>query len=43
MIKYNQKVDDYIAKSSDFAKPILNYLREVIFSTCPDVEEDVKW
>ena len=43
MANYNKKVDDYIAKMADFAKPILIYLREIIHSTCPDVEEDIKW
>lgn len=43
MSKYNKEVDDYIAKMAEFAKPILNYLREIIHSTCPDVEENIKW
>ncbi len=43
MANYNKKVDDYIAKMADFAKPILSYLREIVHSTCPEVEEDVKW
>ncbi|UWY26955.1 YdeI/OmpD-associated family protein [Flavobacterium sp. TR2] len=43
MEKYNQDVTAYIAKMADFAKPILNHLREVIFSTCPEVEENIKW
>lgn len=40
---YNPKVNEYIAKSADFAKPVLEYLREVIHETCPDVEEIIKW
>jgi uncharacterized protein YdeI (YjbR/CyaY-like superfamily) len=43
MANYNKKVDDYIAKMADFAKPVLTYLREIIHSTCPGVEEDIKW
>ena len=43
MANLNTKVTEYIAKSADFAKPILNHLRESIHSTCPDVEEDIKW
>ncbi len=43
MKNYNSKVDDYIAKSADFAKPILNQLRQLIHETCPDVDEDVKY
>ncbi|MHA4810003.1 YdeI/OmpD-associated family protein [Flavitalea flava] len=37
------KVDDYISKSADFAKPILQYLRQLIHDTCPEVEEIMKW
>ncbi|MGX7666673.1 YdeI/OmpD-associated family protein [Flavobacterium pedocola] len=39
----NKKVDEYIAKSQEFAKPILEFLREIIFETCPQIEEDIKW
>jgi hypothetical protein len=37
------RVDAYIAKSADFAKPILVYLRATMHSTCPDVKENIKW
>ena len=37
------RIDAYIAKSADFAKPILIYLREVVHSACPTVEETMKW
>ena len=37
------RIDAYIAKSADFAKPILTHLREVVHSACPDVEETMKW
>jgi hypothetical protein len=39
----NPRVDDYIAKAPDFARPILTHLREVVHSTCPQVEEAIKW
>ncbi len=39
----DNRVDAYIAKSADFAKPILTHLREVVHETCPDVEETMKW
>ena len=39
----NKKVDAYIGKSAEFAKPILNHLRAIILATCPEVEEDIKW
>ncbi|MFY9554798.1 MAG: YdeI/OmpD-associated family protein [Blastocatellia bacterium] len=37
------RVDAYIAKSADFAKPILTHLRELIHDTCPTVSETMKW
>ena len=43
MAQDNKKVDEYIAKSQDFAKPILEHLRQIIHDTCPNVEEDIKW
>jgi uncharacterized protein YdeI (YjbR/CyaY-like superfamily) len=39
----NKAIDTYIAKSADFAKPILNHLRELVHAACPDVEEKTKW
>ena len=37
------RVDAYIAKSADFAKPILTYIRETVHAACPDVVETTKW
>src|SRR5882762_1256489 len=37
------RLDDYIAKSADFAKPILNHLRKLVHAACPEVEETMKW
>jgi uncharacterized protein YdeI (YjbR/CyaY-like superfamily) len=37
------RVDAYIAKQKDFAKPILSHLRDVVHAACPDVEETLKW
>jgi uncharacterized protein YdeI (YjbR/CyaY-like superfamily) len=39
----NKAVDAYIAKSANFAKPILTHLRELVHKVCPDVEETIKW
>jgi uncharacterized protein YdeI (YjbR/CyaY-like superfamily) len=36
-------VDAYIAKSADFARPILRHLRVVVHDACPEVEETMKW
>lgn len=43
MAKPDHRVDTYIAKSADFAKPILNHLRELAHTACPQVEETLKW
>jgi hypothetical protein len=39
----NAKVDAYIAKSAEFARPILKRLREIVHEACPEVEEEMKW
>ena len=43
MAKKDPRVDAYIAKSPEFARPILTYLRDVIHEGCPDVVETIKW
>lgn len=43
MPAYNKAIDAYIAKSADFAKPILEHWRELVHRACPDVEEKMKW
>ena len=37
------RVDAYIERSAEFAKPILLHLRKLIHETCPQVEEKMKW
>ena len=39
----DKRVDAYIAKSADFAKPILEYIRAVVHEGCPEAEETIKW
>jgi uncharacterized protein YdeI (YjbR/CyaY-like superfamily) len=39
----NPKVDAYIAKAAPFAQPVLEHLRELVHTACPDVEEAIKW
>ena len=43
MPKTDPRVDAYIAKSADFAKPILIYVRSVVHAACPDIDETMKW
>jgi uncharacterized protein YdeI (YjbR/CyaY-like superfamily) len=42
-MKHNPAVDAYIAKSADFAKPILKHIRELVHAAVPEVEEEMKW
>ncbi|MBI1780695.1 MAG: YdeI/OmpD-associated family protein [Sphingobacteriales bacterium] len=43
MATKDKRVDAYIAKSADFAKPILTRLRQLVHKTCPGTEEKMKW
>ena len=43
MPKTDPRIDSYIKKSADFAKPILTHLRVLVHKACPGVEETVKW
>ncbi len=43
MPKPDKRIDAMIAKSADFAKPILIHLRKLVHIACPDVEETIKW
>ena len=37
------RVDAYIEKSADFAKPILRHIRRLVHKACPDIQETMKW
>lgn len=37
------RIDAYIAKQADFARPILEHLRRVVHEAAPGVEEAIKW
>jgi uncharacterized protein YdeI (YjbR/CyaY-like superfamily) len=43
MEQYDSRVDAYIAKSADFAKPILTHLRELVHQASPELKETIKW
>lgn len=40
---YDPRIDAYIAKSAEFARPILTYLRELVHEAAPQIEETLKW
>lgn len=37
------RVDAYVEKSAEFARPILTQLRETVHAACPQVDEAMKW
>lgn len=43
MGKRSPAIDNHIGKAADFAKPILEHLRELVHKGCPEVEETIKW
>ena len=36
-------IERYIDSAKPFARPILKYLREIVISECPDIDEKLKW
>ncbi len=43
MPNQDPRIDAYIAKAADFAKPILTHIRRLVHKACPGVTETVKW
>lgn len=43
MKKTDPRIDAYISKSADFAKPVLRHLRRLVHEACPEAEETIKW
>ena len=43
MAARNKSIDVYIANSAEFARPILQQLRDLVHKGCPDVQEEMKW
>jgi uncharacterized protein YdeI (YjbR/CyaY-like superfamily) len=37
------RIDAYIIRSADFARPILEHIRKLVHKAWPDVEETIKW
>lgn len=42
-MKRDPRVDAYIGRQADFARPILEHLREAVHAACPEAEESIKW
>jgi uncharacterized protein YdeI (YjbR/CyaY-like superfamily) len=39
----DDRIDAYVARQADFARPILEHLRRAVHSACPEAEEALKW
>jgi len=42
-MKTDSRIDAYIERQADFARPILEHLRASVHAACPDCEETLKW
>ena len=42
-MKADERIDAYIARKPDFARPILEPVRSRVRATVPEVEETLKW
>jgi uncharacterized protein YdeI (YjbR/CyaY-like superfamily) len=42
-VAQDQRIDAYIAKAADFARPILTHLRALVHAALPDADETIKW
>lgn len=43
MPRRDPRIDVYIDRSAEFARPILRHFRELVHRGCPEVEETMKW
>ena len=43
MEQYDPRIDAYIEKSADFARPILKHIRQLVHQTSPLISETIKW
>jgi uncharacterized protein YdeI (YjbR/CyaY-like superfamily) len=42
-MKTDPRIDAYIDRQAEFARPILRHLREAVHAACPECEETLKW
>jgi len=42
-LSYDVRVDERILKSEEFARPILEHVRDLAHKAAPDVKEEIKW
>jgi uncharacterized protein YdeI (YjbR/CyaY-like superfamily) len=42
-MKRDERIDAYIARQAEFARPVLKHLRSAVHAACPAAEETLKW
>jgi uncharacterized protein YdeI (YjbR/CyaY-like superfamily) len=42
-MKTDPRIDAYIERQAEFARPILTHLRTIVHEACPECEETLKW
>jgi uncharacterized protein YdeI (YjbR/CyaY-like superfamily) len=42
-MKRDERIDSYISRQAEFARPILEHLRAAVGEACPNAEETLKW
>lgn len=42
-MSHDPRIDAYIARQADFARPILDHLRAAVHAACPETDETLKW
>lgn len=43
MVTIDSRIDAYVERSKDFARPILHHIRALVHEACPGVKETMKW
>jgi uncharacterized protein YdeI (YjbR/CyaY-like superfamily) len=43
MEQYDSRIDAYIEKSAEFAKPVLTHIRKLVHLASPEIRETIKW
>ncbi|MCB0728880.1 MAG: YdeI/OmpD-associated family protein [Ignavibacteriae bacterium] len=39
----DERIDAYIERREEFAKPVLKHIRKLVHKACPETEETIKW
>lgn len=42
-VSTDDRIDAYIERREEFAKPVLRHIRKIVHKACPQTEETIKW